>query len=58
MPPQGAANIIGTVFSVLWAISTALMIMGWGLILLIFWKLMKAHEKLADKVAEIAAKIK
>jgi len=34
------------------------MVIAWGFILFTFWKLMKAHEKLADKVAEIAQKLK
>jgi uncharacterized membrane protein len=52
MPPQAAA-IIG----VIWLILMGGMVIGYVVMLVSWWRAMKAHEKIADKLDEIAQKL-
>jgi len=59
MPPKEGAipPAAGAIVGVIWLIFMAGMIFGYVVMLISWWRAMKAHEKIADKLTEIAEKL-
>jgi len=52
MSPQAAA-IVG----IIWLLIMSGMVVGYIVMLISWWRAMKAHEKIAEKLSEIAEKL-
>ena len=52
MPPAVAIVIL-----LIWFLMLIGIVGGYAVIIVAFWRLMKAHEKLAQKIGEIAQKL-
>jgi len=59
MPPKEGAvpPAAGAVVGIIWLIFMGGMIAGYVVMLLSWWRAMKAHEKIAEKLSEIAEKL-
>jgi len=65
MPPQGATGTCPTgpgaalaaVFGIVWFVFMIGIAVSYIIMLIAAWRAMRAHEKLADKVGEIADKL-
>jgi nitrate/nitrite transporter NarK len=58
MPPKssGMPPIAAAIFSIFWFLFMGGMIVAYIIMLVAWWRAMKAHEKIANKLSEIADK--
>jgi nitrate/nitrite transporter NarK len=58
MPPRDSAMppVLGIIFGIIWFLFMGGMIVAYIVMLIAAWRLMKAHEKIADKLNQLAEK--
>jgi hypothetical protein len=58
MPPEpsGTSPIVAAIFGIFWLLFMVGMTVGYIILLIAWWRAMKAHEKIANKLSEIADK--
>ncbi len=59
MPPRTSAMppAAGLILGIVWFLFMGGMIVGYVIMLIAWWRAMKAHEKIADKLNQIADKL-
>jgi len=60
MPPKEGAAMppgVGVIIGIIWLLLLGGMIVGYVIMLISWWRAMRAHEKIADKLNEIADKL-
>ena len=59
MPPKEGAMppAAGLILGMVWLLFMGSMLVGYVIMLIVWWRAMKAHEKIADKLNEIAEKL-
>jgi uncharacterized membrane protein YciS (DUF1049 family) len=59
MPPKEGAMPpgVGAIIGIIWLLFMGGMIVGYVIMLIVWWRAMKAHEKIADKLNQIADKL-
>ena len=55
--PEGMPIAFAIIFAIFWFLIMAGMTVGWVIMVVSGWKIMKAHEKIANKLSEIAEKL-
>ena len=58
MPPKlsGMPPVIAAIFGISWLLFMSGIFVSYIIMLVAWWRAMKAHEKIADKLSEIANK--
>jgi uncharacterized membrane protein (DUF485 family) len=59
MPSQATdmSPAAGIVFTIIWILAMGGMIVGYVIMLIAWWRAMRAHEKIADKLSAILDKL-